>query len=224
MKNAPQLFDDYKKKILRKHGFVSSTVDNCFYKRRTKSGIYELIVGHVDDDIIATKPDSFPDIDHIYNEIYREHKTFEGPDFKWTGWNINQKEDGAIVISQKDYIVKFAEKYNIVPSQVLPKVRPIDLNAPLADPKEYLKLIMSANYVILRPETRIHMELLRGRCKNPTTQDVEDLKSVIAYWLYTKDIEILLKPKDMILTAQVDASFANAENHLSVSGFYHFHW
>jgi hypothetical protein len=111
LKNAPKAYSDHFMSVLSNLGFKQSTKDECLWSLKNgKSYIHYLF--HVDDILVVSNNNMMRDSCFIALEKLLKIRD-EGPVSMFLGMLIKRLDDGSYSLSQKHYIEKMANTFNV---------------------------------------------------------------------------------------------------------------
>jgi hypothetical protein len=111
LKNAPKAYSDHFMALLSKLGFVQASSDECLWTLR-KGDSYVHNLFHVDDIMCVSNDDNLRAA--MFDALASELKIRdEGEISMFLGMRIVRGCDGSFTLSQKSYIEKMAEKFNM---------------------------------------------------------------------------------------------------------------
>lgn len=219
---------DWNRKIdqtLKSMSFNQSNADPCLYIR-VKNGHPEYMLIYVDDMIVAVR--TLADFTEIVAALKKNFKITELGELRYFLGIHVKKIDGKYALSQKSYIRKALEKFNLADC----KESKIPMDSGYVSQKEesgnfekidiYRSLIGTLLYISTntRPDIAIATSILGRRVVKPSKSDWSEAKRVLRYLKGTIDHCLFLQPKGLELEIFVDADWASDSiDRKSNSGF-----
>lgn len=217
LKQAPRCwyrkFDDFMVSL----GFRTSNEDPCVYIRRRKTEKI-IIALYVDDGLIAATNRS--DLNHFIEELQSRFKiVVKGATF-FLGFEINQKPDGDITVSQIAFIKRIISRFNM--NGCNPVLTPMEKLTSTEIGKvdtvtfPYRSAVGALLYLAMgtRPDITFSISVLSRSLENPSSADVARLKRVIRYLSGTLNLHLIYRNNSTLrqLECFSDADFAGCSS------------
>jgi hypothetical protein len=239
---SPSLWNRHLGSSLQKIGFCKSLNDPCLYyvKDPKSTGFEGYLCIHVDDILVACSTEIGTNF--IINSLRKIYKDITVCDdfncMDYLGCQIiRSRLDRSISINQKGLIQMILKDNKIDKSiSVNPashKLFETTVNDDMylkydenfvglvktKSPKDFLSILMTINYLTLsRADLLLPVSYLCTRVSNPNLDDWKKLYRIMFYLNGTIDFNLILKPNDLILKCQSDASFAVHSDRKSHTG------
>ena len=209
------------------HGFEQNPVDHCVYKKHSKDSAI-LVIIWVDDLIIATNNPTWM-TDFKEKMLQRFKMKDLGRISYFLGINFVQT-DGEIRMSQKKYIAKLLERFNMADCK--PRATPCEVklddtthgNEPHDNPTRYRELVGSLIYAATctRPDISYVVSKLSQHLSAPQNKHMVMAKHVLRYLKGTVDNELVYKRSEesLGLFAYSDSDWASSvHDRRSITGY-----
>ena len=224
LKQAPRLWYGTLIKELESMGFEVAPTDSCIMTHKTKNCTLVIVV---DDIIVCTNDEDLRSkIEKRLNDKFKikafgDVKTYVGLEIEYT--------DTSIILSQKAYITKLLERFNMstckparTPAAVdQPQDKDLDKPAPPGTP--YRELVGSLLYLFAtRPDICVAVIKLSMHLEKPTVRHWMQAKRVLRYLAGTihKGVEYPKNISDFHIWAYTDSDWAGCKStRRSTSGY-----
>jgi hypothetical protein len=196
--------------FLFQSGYNPTAEDPCvFYKCE---GEDRIIIGlHVDDGIhVATSQRMIDELISKLEGKYGKISHVQGRNLSFLGLKIIQSETGEIKVSQPGYVDEILSDLQ-TGSAVSPATRNIlddTSTSPAVNQSSYLSKVMKLMYLATksRPDLLFATSFLASKSSRPTQKDEQSVMRIYSYLAVTRDMGISINPRNMTLSASVDAS------------------
>eukprot|EP01035_Chromulina_nebulosa_P004007 gene4007-5475_t len=214
LKQAAKCWRETLEKFLKGLGYKPCMKDECLFIKTVGKSFCLLLV-HVDD-IVFTSND-VEMVNELKAALTEKFKvqTYAKNNFSYLNMSVNVEGD-LIKINQIGYIKEYFNKYkldkvdNRVTTPSDKELFNIDQTAqPAKDSELFRKKVMTLMYLakLSRYDILKEVVFLSTRCNVCTTEDEKKLKRLETYIFNTKELELTIRPKDLIITAYADASY-----------------
>jgi hypothetical protein len=152
-------------------------------------------------------------IDELINKLegkYGKISHVQGRNLSFLGLKIIQSETGEIKVSQPGYVDEILGDLQ-TGSAVSPATRNIlddTSTSPTVNQSSYLSKVMKLMYLATksRPDLLFATSFLASKSSRPTQKDEQSVMRIYSYLSMTRDMGISINPRNMTLSASVDAS------------------
>lgn len=228
LKQAARQWNKEINRVLSHNGYTQSLWDQCLYFCK-ENNVVNYVLIHVDDILMAGNNQEM-----MEKLMENMNKHFELKDLglvkHFLGIEIEKDSTGNFMISQERYIEDIIERTGMKEAKI--SVYPLDpgyektiKSEVLENNNEYQKLIGMLLYLSTntRPDISASISILSQKIKNPSKNDLNEVKRVIRYLKGTKGLKLKLsslKSCDKGLVAYSDANWAeNRKDRKSNSGY-----
>ena len=174
----------------------------------------KILIGlHVDDGMhVATSQHLIDELITKIESRYGKITHQQGKEISFLGLRIIQADDGSIKVSQPGYVDEILAD---IDSQGRPAVSPATRDIledssgnETVDQRQYLSRVMKLMYLATktRPDLLFATSYLASRSANPTIKERGAVERLYSYLNGTRECGISINPRDMKLSASVDAS------------------
>ena len=226
LKNAPRAYSDHFMGVLTGLGFKQSASDDCLWMLQ-QGTYYTYYLFHVDDILCVSnstglRKTCFKALEERFGGKIRD----EGPVSKFLGLVVDRLEDGSYTLSQRHYIEKMAEQFNITgesrgtdtPGEYSRKLTKDMLSKTPEGKVEAAKLpfqqiVGCLIYVVkTRPDVAFAISDVARFMSNWGVEHFKAALRILRYLYTTREKKILLssaKEKPFIVTAYCDANYGD---------------
>ena len=210
---ASKLWYEHIKKEIVKQGWVVSKHDLCCFIKKDGDSLIGIAIIHVDDLQVSGTDEVIKELkEALFNEYVMKDVGFG----RYCGMNItrNANSHNDILIDMEDYIEKMYNKYD------QPKLRNMPYRKLIKTLKKgeakggRLREIMGSLLFVtkVRPDIKYIVSHLCGFNDSHDDFIIEESLRVIGYLMMTRKLKLKIAPKNMKLTAWMDADFAGCPN------------
>jgi hypothetical protein len=230
LKQSPREWNAVMDTYLRSQGFKPSIADPCMYSKRVGKEL-TIIALYVDDIITAGTNET--EVQRVRSHMHNHFHMDAGNQLSWyLGMHFYQSKDHQISIDQNQYIQqKLAEFHDHIGPGGSSTPLPTDFLTQLEENKEskitmpdfpFRQMLGSIMYAMLgtRPDLAVAVSVLSRYMSNPMEIHCQLLRHLYKYVRANPTLSLIYKPGSSVtLVAYADASYANAEECKSLSGY-----
>ena len=210
-------------RTLKQMKYEATPTDNCVFTNCNASSNPSIILVYVDDILYMSRnPKTLKEIEI---SLAAKYPTKTTPDPKsYVSINMDVKSN-KIVINQHDYAKSIAERFEMDKSKYAQTPMETGLTltkaeTPMRDITLYQEIVGSLLYLQnTRPDISYAVNQLTRMMSSPSKEHLKYAKRVLSYTYHNNWSITYRRYKQLTLTGYVDASFANASDRKSTTGY-----